>query len=345
MERQVRRLSAPLFVWWDITYRCNLRCEYCYSSSGKADPDELTTQECHRVINDLGSNGIFYIFFLGGEPFMRPDFLELLEYCHRVGVETMLTTNGWFVTPKIAKETAKAGVTIARVSIDGATADVHDDIRGVPGSFDRAVQALHYFREAGVPVVGVSPTISRRNLHQVEDIVAMSLREGATEIRLNPVCVTGRASQSGSSLSGEDSEFLRVAYNKVKQLFGTRINIDAPEGIALDKHKSERCDAHTGPADMMGCGAGTVSLAISPLGEVFHCILYRKEVGNVRTSSFREIWETSPQLVEKRKFRGVCLDCVNRPLCSGVCPLIEDIGDDTRLALLEKTNGCAIPLK
>ena len=105
-------LEAPMFIWWDVTTRCNLRCMHCYSRSGlgNTNRDELSTEQATRLIEELASIGVFYIYFLGGEPFIRSDFLQLVSVARANTLEIMINTNGWFVTWACANELARLGV-------------------------------------------------------------------------------------------------------------------------------------------------------------------------------------------------------------------------------------------
>src|SRR5262245_48231504 len=87
-------LDAPVCLTWELTYACNLQCIHCLSSSGRRDPRELTTAEAKRVLDELQALQVFYINIGGGEPMVRRDFFEIVEYAidHDVGVK--FSTNG-----------------------------------------------------------------------------------------------------------------------------------------------------------------------------------------------------------------------------------------------------------
>lgn len=191
----------------------------------------------------------------------------------------------------------------------------------------------------------MSPTISHWNIHQVEEIVRMALEEGATEIRLNPFCATGRGANTDFDLSEQESMQLRECFSKMQILYDKSIIIDAPEGVDINKPERKACYTNSGLPDMMGCGAGRTSLAISPIGEVLHCILYRKVVGDLRKSSFHDIWEFSPYLINQRAYKENCKGCIHQPLCSGLCPLVEKNNNENKKEFIEDTNHCSINLK
>ena len=132
-----RGLSAPICLTWELTYACNLSCVHCLSSSGRRDPRELSTAQCRAVIDELERMQVFYVNIGGGEPTVRPDFWELVDYAvaHRVGVK--FSTNGVRITPAIARRLAGTDYVDVQISLDGATPEVNDAVRGT-GSYQTA---------------------------------------------------------------------------------------------------------------------------------------------------------------------------------------------------------------
>jgi len=117
-------LDAPICLTWELTYACNLACVHCLSSSGKRDPGELTTRQCMDIIDELERMQVFYVNIGGGEPTVRPDFWDLVDYAtaHHVGVK--FSTNGVRITPEVAAKLAASDYVDVQISLDGS-----DDIR------------------------------------------------------------------------------------------------------------------------------------------------------------------------------------------------------------------------
>lgn len=134
-------LDAPICLTWELTYACNLSCVHCLSSSGRRDPNELSTEQCKSIIDELQRMQVFYVNIGGGEPTVRSDFWELVDYAtdHQVGVK--FSTNGVKIDKKVAARLAASDYVDVQISIDGATAEVNDAVRG-PGSFAMAERAL-----------------------------------------------------------------------------------------------------------------------------------------------------------------------------------------------------------
>ena len=122
-------LTSPICLTWELTYACNLACEHCLSSSGRRDPRELTTAECRTVIDELQRMQVFYVNIGGGEPTVRHDFWELLDYAVDHGVGVKFSTNGVRITPERARQLAATDYVDVQISIDGATAEVNDAVR------------------------------------------------------------------------------------------------------------------------------------------------------------------------------------------------------------------------
>ena len=130
VEQFEHGLDAPICLTWELTYACNLACVHCLSSSGKRDPRELSTQQCKDIIDELERMQVFYVNIGGGEPTVRPDFWELVDYAtaHHVGVK--FSTNGVRITPEVAARLAASDYVDVQISLDGATAEVNDAVRG-----------------------------------------------------------------------------------------------------------------------------------------------------------------------------------------------------------------------
>jgi MoaA/NifB/PqqE/SkfB family radical SAM enzyme len=132
-------LSAPVNVTWEVTYACNLSCVHCLSDSGGKRSSELTTEQARKVIDAMSENKVFQFSIGGGEPFVREDFLDLMDYAHEKGIVTCISTNGTMIDDEIAHRLDHKLVYM-QVSLDGATPESNDTIRG-RGSFRRALKA------------------------------------------------------------------------------------------------------------------------------------------------------------------------------------------------------------
>ena len=183
-------LDAPICLTWELTYACNLSCVHCLSSSGRRDPRELSTDECKAVIDTLQRMQVFYVNIGGGEPTVRPDFWELVDYAtaHQVGVK--FSTNGVKITPEVATRLAASDYVDVQISLDGATAEVNDAVRG-PGSYATAMRAMQNLADAGFRGFKLSVVMTRQNIPQLDEFKAIADRYGA-QLRLTRLRPSGR---------------------------------------------------------------------------------------------------------------------------------------------------------
>src|SRR6201993_2370929 len=153
-------LDAPICLTWELTYACNLSCVHCLSSSGRRDPRELTSAECRAVIDELEAMQVFYVNIGGGEPTVRPDFWDLVDYAtaHHVGVK--FSTNGIKITPDRADRLAASDYVDVQISLDGATEQVNDAVRGA-GSYATALRAMGNLARAGFAGFKISVVVTR----------------------------------------------------------------------------------------------------------------------------------------------------------------------------------------
>src|SRR5687768_11504324 len=159
-----RGLDAPICLTWELTYACNLACVHCLSSSGRRDPRELSFEECCAVIDELERMQVFYVNIGGGEPTVRKDFWEIVEYAtaHHVGVK--FSTNGSRIDAERAEWLRGSEYVDVQISLDGATAEVNDRVRGV-GSYATAMRALELL--AGTDAK-LSVVVTRENAGQLD---------------------------------------------------------------------------------------------------------------------------------------------------------------------------------
>ena len=185
-----RGLDAPICLTWELTYACNLACVHCLSSSGRRDPGELSTAECQAVIDTLERMQVFYVNIGGGEPTVRPDFWELVDYAtaHHVGVK--FSTNGVRIDAAVARKLAASDYVDVQISLDGATAEVNDAVRG-QGSYAMAIRAMEHLAAAGFAGFKISVVVTRQNAGQLDEFKALADRYGA-QLRLTRLRPSGR---------------------------------------------------------------------------------------------------------------------------------------------------------
>lgn len=320
IEQFERGLDAPICLTWELTYACNLACVHCLSSSGKRDPRELSTEQCKAIIDELERMQVFYVNIGGGEPTVRPDFWELVDYAteHHVGVK--FSTNGVRITPEVAARLAASDYVDVQISLDGATAEINDAVRGA-GSFAMAIRALENLAAAGFSDVKISVVATRHNVAQLDDFKALADEYGAT-LRITRLRPSGRGADVWDDLHPTANQQLEL-YNWLVAN-GERV---------LTGDSFFHLSGLGAPGALSGlnmCGAGRVVCLIDPVGDVYACpfaIHDRFLAGNVLSDSidgvggFDNVWKNSALFTELRnpQSAGACGSCDHYDSCRGGC--------------------------
>ncbi|MBM7459886.1 mycofactocin radical SAM maturase [Rhodococcus coprophilus] len=311
-------LDAPICLTWELTYACNLSCVHCLSSSGKRDPRELSTEQCKAIIDELQRMQVFYVNIGGGEPTVRSDFWELVDYAtdHQVGVK--FSTNGVRIDKKVAARLAASDYVDVQISLDGATAEVNDAVRG-PGSFAMAVRALENLSEAGFRDAKISVVVTRHNVDQLDEFKALADRYDAT-LRITRLRPSGRAVDVWDDL--------HPTHDQQRQLYDWLVAHG--EGVLTGDsffHLSA-FGGDSGGGALPGlnlCGAGRVVCLIDPVGDVYACPFAIHEnflAGNILTDGgFAQVWKNSELFRELREPQsaGACASCNFYDSCRGGC--------------------------
>jgi radical SAM protein with 4Fe4S-binding SPASM domain len=185
-------------VVWNITRACNLKCVHCYNDSGssKAD-DELSTPEAKEVLEDLARFSVPSVLFSGGEPLMRKDLFELLDCAGRLGLRTVISTNGTLITREAAEKMREHNVSYVGISLDGV-GPINDEFRGVEGAFEKAVEGIRNCQEAAVRI-GLRLTLTKRNVQDLEALFDFFERENIERACFYHLVPSGR----GGAISTE----------------------------------------------------------------------------------------------------------------------------------------------
>ncbi|MPY81070.1 MAG: mycofactocin radical SAM maturase [Actinophytocola sp.] len=307
-------LDAPICLTWELTYACNLTCEHCLSSSGRRDPAELSTAECKAVIDELQRMQVFYVNIGGGEPTVRPDFWELLDYAvsHDVGVK--FSTNGVRLTPERARRLAAMDYVDVQISLDGATAEVNDAVRG-PGSYVMAMNAMSNLAEAGFTGFKISVVMTRHNIAQLDEFKAIADRFGA-QLRITRLRPSGR----GADVWDE----LHPLPEQQRELYEWLVD-NGENVLTGDSFFHLNALGSTPLPGLNLCGAGRVVCLIDPVGDVYACPFAIHDeflAGNVRhEGGFAQVWRESELFAELRSPQtgGACTSCSAYDSCQGGC--------------------------
>ncbi len=313
-----------LFVNVELTLRCNLRCLHCGSSAGRARPVELTADQWVYVMRQLAALGCREVCLLGGEPFVLSGWRTVARAICDLGMDLVLITNGWLVTPALVQE-LRGFERLDRVglSLDGACAEVHDRIRGRAGSFDRASRALWLLRDAGIEV-GAITSVSRLNLTDLPNLRDMLVNQDVSW-QLQTVAGHGARWQPEWNLTPEQHYQVAEFIAESRRTFGVdALPVAGSHGFG---YHSRRLVGYAELPDWPGCHGGLATLGINSDGTIKPCLSQPDSciVGDLETETLREIWQDDSRFARTRGFRldmleGFCRSCPHAPTCRGGCP-------------------------
>jgi len=318
------------YAVWEITLKCNLACRHCGSRAGDKRDDELSPEEALDLVHQMKDLGVVEVTLIGGEAYLRKDWLEIAAEITRVGMMCTLQTGGLGVTDVMARRMREAGIASVGVSLDGLEA-THDWIRGKEGSFRWAFEAMACMRRAGLRVTA-NTQINRRSMRELP-LLYEALREaGVKAWQIQTTVPMGNAADEVPMLL-QPAEFVDVF--PVLSLLATRAQRD---GIAVTAGNNlgyfgpyERSLRGGDGAIFRGCTAGTDALGIEANGAIKGCPSLPSTPytgGNVREKSLRDIVERAPELrfndvadtaAGTDHLWGFCKGCEFASTCRGGC--------------------------
>jgi len=332
---QFSKDKKPIVVW-NITRRCNLKCLHCYSQSeDKEYENELTTEECKKVIDNLAEFEVPVILFSGGEPLLRKDIVELASYAVEKGIRAVISTNGTLITEAIAKELKDANISYVGISIDGMER-VNDKFRGVKGAFQKAINGIRICKKLGIKV-GLRFTINKFNYKEIPDIFKLIVDEGIPRICFYHLVYSGRGTELvDKDLSHRETrKIIDFIIDETKILFDKGVK---NEVLTVDNHTDgvylylrlikENPKRAEEVYELLKCNGGNNSGigigCIDWFGNVHPDQFWTHySLGNVRNKYFSEIWMDESDKVmrilknRKETIKGRCGKCRYFEICNG----------------------------
>lgn len=310
-------ILPPLSVILEVTNECNLCCVYCLNSSGPSPEDtidNLDKYEIFDLIDQLSAMGTVSAIVSGGEPFLREDLFEILEYTHGK-LSVGLSTNGYFLDKGNVTKLLSVGVAGVNVDIHSCDPDVHDSITGKKGSFRRAVQGIENCLEAGIKC-GVNTTLTRMNLSTMNRMVDSVLDLKVDYFIVNKFIPIGRGKLASGNLALSAEEYKKAMVNLYKKK--EELKDKLPIQICHDPHESVVLKQKT--HFFSGCIAGLGWCRITSQGYVYACPFLPITLGNIREKNLKDIWKNSPVLKKlrtKENLKGECSICGHKYDCGG----------------------------
>jgi radical SAM protein with 4Fe4S-binding SPASM domain len=309
---QTEGRRVPLAGSIEVTARCNLRCVHCYINEPLADSQvrnrELSKQEFYSILDQISDEGCLWLLLTGGEPFVRPDFLDIYTYAKKKGMLITLFTNGTTITPRIADYLAEWRPSGLEITLYGITKETYEKVTGVHGSYEQCMRGIDLIVERKLPLI-LKSMIMTMNKSEVRDMKSYAESLGV-EFRFDPA--------------------LNVRLDGDRKPATFRISPE--EVVALDLNDKERMkEWHEFSSKFLGmpqnpeyiyqCGAGAGTFHIDPYGQLSACIMSRQSSFDLRIGSFSEGWHTFiPKIIEQKWSQDVpCKKCDLISLC-GQCP-------------------------
>lgn len=323
----------PIYCVWEVTLACDLSCRHCGSRAGKARPDELSTAEALDLADQLVELGVKEVTLIGGEAYLRDDWLRIVERLARAGLAVSMTTGGRNLDRERTEAAAQAGLRAVSVSLDGLR-EAHDRLRGVRGSFDAALEAMQHVRAAGLGVYN-NTQINRVNFQDLPELLETMISHGCEAWQFMITVPMGRAV--------DEPDVLLQPYDLL-ELFPLLAALKAradEAGVTLWRGNTL---GYFGPYESLfrewapnrhggSCGAGRSTIGIEADGTIKGCPSLGTEkwaAGNIRDARLVDIWtRAEPIRYTRTRTRddlwGYCATCYYADVCRAGCTWMSDM--------------------
>ena len=322
------KVWSPRLIAWELTRSCNLDCVHCRAAARFGPYDnELTTQECFDFLDNVKSFSDPIIIMTGGEPMLRDDIWDIAKHGTDIGLRMVMAPCGFLVTEETVQKMIDSGIKRLSFSIDGATEQSHDDFRRVKGAFASVMTAIENCNKMGMEFQ-VNTTISKHNLHELEDILRLVIKLGAKAHHPFLLVPTGRGAElKDQEISPEDYEKTLSWFYDMRDEVPIQFKPTcAPHYYRIFRQKETEKgikvtpETHGMDAMSKGCMGGQSFAFVSHIGKVQICGFLEEECGDIRKEPFSKIWDTSSVFKEMRAwddYNGRCGYCEFRSVCGG----------------------------
>jgi radical SAM protein len=320
--------QSPMLVIWEVTQACDLACVHCRASAqSERNPGELSTEQGYRLLDEIRRFGEPLMVFTGGDPLKRPDLNDLIRYSVKIGLRTNVTPSA---TPLLTDEAIEgfkaAGVTRMAISLDGPDQASHDDFRGIPGTFDRAMFALRHARDIGLDTQ-LQTTVTKRNMARLPEMAEIAKEVRTKMWSLFFLIVTGRAAENDDLAAAEYENVFEFMYDLSKTApFGVKTT----EAMHYRRYVAQRIKAEHGVTEnenargvawrTAGVSDGKGFVFVSHTGEIFPSGFLPVSGGNVLRNELTDVYRNSDlfqTLRDTTQREGKCGICEYQKICGG----------------------------
>ena len=305
IHESAKAKRSPLRAMFELTYRCNFRCPYCYIPETfikESEKSELETKEICAIVDQLSRAGCLYLGFTGGEPFVRKDILDILRYAKRKGFEIIIYTNASLITEKIADELQKIKPNKVDITLNSLEKTRFEKISGMPGSYKSVLNGIGLLDSRKIPL-GFKSCLLEDNYGEIEKIVKFAQ--------------TYRASYRISTML-----MPRLNGSKEPYRYGRELERERAHVKGCDENDfSNKITPYKNKDRLFQCGVGVHNLAINPFGELKMCVHINYPRYNILMTSLNECWRDMKKLVDSIEEHDdyECKECQLRLLCK-CCP-------------------------
>ncbi|MGG7178444.1 radical SAM/SPASM domain-containing protein [Clostridium paraputrificum] len=333
-----RKWFVPYSCSIEITKRCDLRCKHCYGEAGGINNIQLTEEEIYSILDNL-HDGCKNISLTGGDPMCHPKIKEIIKYCMLLGFETTLITNGMRIDNEWASWLSKAGIKRVKLSLDGSTSYMHDELRGIKGAFDKLMSSMKYLKNENVNF-SIGTVITKENLEFIDEISNIAYKNGAKSIGFGRIVNQGRAKKEIQDIEGYNIKEIIEKIDKTMRAYrendflvtyeedGNWINTfqdkcPSLEEYYLYKDRNIKCSCS-------GCGAGSRLLFIEANGNVKPCMMSCFSFGNIKgcndikniineksNKCFSNLENPDLDTCKSCKYLSDCLGCISKSMAKG----------------------------
>jgi radical SAM protein with 4Fe4S-binding SPASM domain len=321
--------KAGLLFVWNITERCNLRCNHCYRDSSLFNGEsELSDEKCIQLIDQIKAIDAHMVLLTGGEPLLRKNVFDIVRRCKESGLRVGISTNGTVIDEDVAWKIKISGADYVGISIDGRE-EFNDEFRGFKGASSLSWTAIERLNNLGVKT-GVRFTITDENKNDLLYMLDKALKSGVKRFCLYHLVYSGRGKDVVDIGPHAKRDIMETFFNKARELssiyedFEVLTTDNHADGIYLSKMFADdeavlRCIKAQG-----GCSAGNRVVYLDSDGNVYPCQFLRDEpLGNVCKRRLSDIWsdkgnEFLNMIRDKERFlTGRCGACKYRGICGG----------------------------
>jgi len=326
-------------AFWEVTNRCNEKCVHCFnpgaphadSEKANRDTQELTTEEGFKLIDSFRKAGAYRLILSGGEVFLRRDIFELIQHARNLHMQVHIFTNGIILNDERLEKLVQTYPESVSVSLYSASAEVHDQITRVPGSFQKSVSVLQKLRGLGIKttVKAIQMQHTVQGYGNVEKL-ARSLGSRTT-VELNMSAGNDGAQGPISLAVSDESELIALAATKGSPIFVGDISNNFGE-----RHRNSNGSF---------CSAGRSMMSVTSDGKVYPCVALPLEIGTLADSEFHEIWQSSQIGVRRSNLNASLSSISDRPLSKWQSIRISDYkecGTHDRCSWCHKCPGMSL---